>query len=251
MCGQAFNTGEPILSEVVSEPSKTFDYLGDDVILCSAAAVPLYHHGKLVGVFVVAHEHAEHFSETDLRLLRSVGEQAALGIRNAQLYVELRSYAQNLENMVEVRTQELRDAQSQLIRTEKLAALGRLAAGIAHEVNNPLQPIVNCLEVAIEDIEHGDIVDVEVLRVAEREVQRIKTIVSRLLDFARPSSVETTEIALHTMINEVLVLTRKQLERLTPISRKRSATQTGGPQPDYQRYGSHAGWWKAGCFAEI
>jgi two-component system NtrC family sensor kinase len=152
-------------------------------------------------------------NESDLRLLRSIGEQAALAVRNAQLYAELQSYAQNLEGMVQARTQELQTAQTQLIRTEKLAALGRLAAGIAHEVNNPLQPILNCLEVAIEDLEGGHTIDAEVLRVAEKEVQRIKSIVTRLLDFARPNTTgDTSEIDLHDLVREVLVLTAKQLE---------------------------------------
>jgi two-component system NtrC family sensor kinase len=147
-------------------------------------------------------------------LLRSIGEQAALAVRNAQLYAELQSYAQNLEEMVETRTQELRAAQEQLVRNEKLAALGRLAAGVAHEVNNPLQPILNCLEVAVEDIENNQPVDVEVLRVAEKEVQRIKSIVARLLDFARPSTTDKTEYDLADLVREVLTLARKQLERM-------------------------------------
>jgi two-component system NtrC family sensor kinase len=95
-----------------------------------------------------------------------------------------------------------------------LAALGHLAAGIAHEVNNPLQPILNCLEVAIEDVQNSQTVDLESLRVAESEVQRIKTIVSRLLDFARPSASETAVVNLPDLIEEVLMLTNKQLERM-------------------------------------
>jgi len=89
-----------------------------------------------------------------------------------------------------------------------------LAAGIAHEVNNPLQPILNCLEVAIEDVENKQLVDAEVLRVAENEVQRIKGIVSRLLDFARPSTADAVEYNLQALIQEVLTLTNKQLERM-------------------------------------
>lgn len=181
----------------------------------SRAASPLKHHGHLLGVLAVEHHNAAHaFGENDLRMLRSIGEQAALAIRNAQLYAELQEYAQNLEDMVEVRTEELRAAQEQLIQTEKLAALGRLAAGIAHEVNNPLQPILTCLEVAIEDITNKETVDVDVLRVAEQEVQRIKLIVSRLLDFSRPSTGDTVEINLSDLAQEILILSSKRLEQM-------------------------------------
>ena len=143
-----------------------------------------------------------------------MGEQAALAVRNAQLHAALHAYAQNLEAMVDERTRELRAAQAQLIQSEKLAALGRLAAGIAHEVNNPLQPILNCLEVAIEDIENGQPVDVQGLRVAEQEVQRIKGIVSRLLDFARPTTGEIMRVDLRELIDEVTLFTQRQMERL-------------------------------------
>jgi len=207
--------GEPLL---IADTATAADVAADlsQMGLGCALATPLRHHGALVGILVLGNEQPGTFSENDLRLLRSIGEQAALAVRNAQLYAELRNYAQNLEEMVEQRTQELRAAQAQLIRSEKLAALGRLAAGIAHEVNNPLQPILNCLEVAIEDVERGELVDTEVLRVAETEVQRIKTIVTRLLDFARPGSgagADNEQVDLRGLIQEILLLTAKNLEQ--------------------------------------
>lgn len=202
-----FVTEEPFSTHQLDDP-----YL-EDLELAVGMAAPLKHHGQLLGILSVARNDPPRFSESNLRMLRSIGEQAALAVRNAQLHAALQSYADNLEEMVEQRTQQLQTAQAQLIQTEKLAALGRLAAGIAHEVNNPLQPVLNCLEVAIEDIEHNDAVDLESLRVAESEVQRIKVIVSQLLDFARPSTSEPVEIDLHGVINEVLMLTNKQLER--------------------------------------
>lgn len=179
--------------------------------LHAAIAAPLRHDRRLIGIITVAHPEPEHFSQSNLRLLRSIGEQAALAVRNAQLHEALQSYAQNLESMVEARTRELRLAQAALIQSEKLAAVGRLAAGIAHEVNNPLQPILNCLEVALEDLEHNQPVDPESLRVAESEVQRIKGIVSRLLDFARPDTKELIEVDLHSLVNEVTILVNRQL----------------------------------------
>ena len=180
----------------------------------SAIATPLKHDNRLTGILAVLHPQPGFFGESALRMVRSIGEQAALAVRNAQLHSALQSYAQNLESMVEQRTRELKTAQAQLMRNEKLAALGRLAASIAHEVNNPLQPILNCLEVAIEDINTGELVDVEVLRVAENEVQRIKEIVARLLDFARPSPSDASPVNFHQLVHEVLTLANKQLERM-------------------------------------
>ncbi len=202
---QVYRSGEPLLIPDSEELARDG--------LSSAMAAPLKHHGKLLGTLSVGLESERRLSEPDLRMLRSMGEQAALAVRNAQLYAELQGYAQTLEDKVARRSQELQAAHAELIRAEKLAALGRMAAGIAHEVNNPLQPILNCLEVAIEDTENGTQPDPEILRVAENEVQRIKSIVARLLDFARPGSTEKSLIDLPALIGEVLLLTSTQLER--------------------------------------
>jgi signal transduction histidine kinase len=224
VASRVFRNQEPILIRGTDETQPPSEHLSS-LSLHSAMAAPLKHHMRLVGILTVGHEQPEQFGESQLRMLRSVGEQAALAVRNAQLHAALQSYAQNLESMVETRTQELRAAQAQLIQTEKLAALGRLAAGIAHEVNNPLQPVLNCLEAAIEDVQSDHPVDPESLRIAESEVQRIKTIVSRLLDFSRPSAEERLPVNLHDLVQEVLILTNRQLEgkrirvetRLQPI----------------------------------
>jgi len=208
-----YRTGEPLLVPGPGDgPGALLAHL-ERYGLSSAMAAPLKHHGALLGTLSVGLHSGRSLSGSDLRMLRLIGEQAALAVRNAQLYAELQNYAQTLEDKVQQRSRELQAAQAELIRTEKLAALGRMAAGIAHEVNNPLQPILNCLEVAIEDSDAGRLVDSEILRVAENEVQRIKSIVSRLLDFARPGNSEHTLVDVHELVNEVLILTAKQLER--------------------------------------
>ncbi len=207
LVGRVVRSGEPVLIDGTDSSSLPGEGMR------SAVAAPLRHGGNLVGVLVVAYREAEHFGSSKLRMLRSISEQAALAVRNAQLHAALQSYAQNLESMVEERTRELRTAQAQLIQSEKLAALGRLAAGIAHEVNNPLQPVLNCLEDALEDLREGRAIDPEGLRVAETEVQRIKSIVSRLLDFSRPSTSETVPINLPSVLGEVLILVKNELER--------------------------------------
>lgn len=178
-----------------------------------AVGTRIVHHGAMIGSILLGHSDSSRFDEGHLRLLESITEQATLAIRNAELYDELHHYALNLENMVAERTAELRAAQSQLIRSEKLASLGRLAAGIAHEVNNPLQAIRNCLELAIEDIDAQRPVDKELLTVAEQDVQRIRRIVSQLLDFSRPGSGELSPLEPGKVVQSVLRLVHRQLER--------------------------------------
>ncbi len=190
----------------------------------SAIAAPLKHDEQLIGLLIVAHREPFFFSESDLRMLRSIGEQAALAVRNAQLLKALKRYTEDLEGMVEARTQALRAAQEQLMQSEKLAALGRLAAGVAHEVNNPLQPILSCLEGALEDIASGRPVDAEDLRVAETEVQRIKSIVSRLLEFSRPSEGKRVYVDMVALVQDTLALVKKRLEQVNVQVRTRFET---------------------------
>ena len=183
-----------------------------DTPFVAGVATPLKHRGEILGVLALGDSARGRFHSGDLRVLRSIAEQAALAIRNAQLYTELRGYAQALESMVDARTAALQSAQAQLVRAEKLAALGTLAAGVAHEVNNPLQPLRTNLEMALEDLDANRPIDRELLEYAERDVQRIQRIVSRLLDFARPGQPVFERIEINELIEEVLTFAGKQLE---------------------------------------
>src|SRR5579859_619207 len=184
----------------------------DATPLLSGIAAPLKHRGEVLGVLALGSNAPNNFSSGDFSVLRSIAEQATLAIRNAQLYTELRGYAQGLEGMVEARTAALQSAQAQLARAEKLAALGTLAAGVAHEVNNPLQPLLTNLQMALEDMDEDRPVDRELLEFAERNVQRIQRIVMRLLDFARPSQSSKSLVDIGDIIGDVLSLAGKQLE---------------------------------------
>lgn len=204
---------ESVLISDIATDGRIKSIIGNTTCL-SGIATPLKHQGETHGVLVLGDERLSHFSSHDLRVLRSIAEQAALAIRNAQLYEQLQNYAQGLESMVATRTAALQSAQSQLMRAEKLAALGTLAAGVAHEVNNPLQPILSSLEMAMEDIDAGRPVERELLEYAVNDVVRIKRIVSNLLDFARPTQspdvLASTDV--NTLVNEVLSLANKQLQ---------------------------------------
>ncbi len=211
LAAHVLENGEAALVADALHDERIASIFGEDRCVAGIAA-PLKHHGQIVGVLALGDTVPQRFSAGNLRLLRSIAEEAALAIRNAQLYTELRGYADGLESMVEARTAALQSAQAQLVRAEKLAALGTLAAGIAHEVNNPLQPILTNLEMALEDIDDGRPVDRELLDFAKRDVQRIRGIVTRLLDFARPGQAEMEDVDIDDIMRELLTLAGKQLE---------------------------------------
>ncbi|HJZ49719.1 MAG TPA: ATP-binding protein [Roseiflexaceae bacterium] len=102
--------------------------------------------------------------------------------------------------------------QTQLVRAEKLAAIGQLAASIAHEVGNPLQAIQGFLSLFLEQCP-PDIPNERFLKLAEEEIERIVQVLARLRDLYRPRADVLAEVDLNDLANSVLLLTGKQLER--------------------------------------
>jgi signal transduction histidine kinase len=115
-------------------------------------ALPLERKNRIVGVLGVARaEDAREFSDADLNLLTTFADQAGAAVENAVLYQEVRGASEELEKKVRLRTAELtaintelgkaladlREAQAQLILSERMAGLGLLVAGVAHEINSP------------------------------------------------------------------------------------------------------------------
>ncbi|HEX9371183.1 MAG TPA: ATP-binding protein, partial [Roseiflexaceae bacterium] len=102
--------------------------------------------------------------------------------------------------------------QTQLVRAEKLAAIGQLAASIAHEVGNPLQAIQGFLSLFLEQCP-PDTPNERFLQLAEEEIERIVQVLARLRDLYRPRADVFSLVDLNDLINGVLLLTGKQLER--------------------------------------
>ncbi|MCX8022367.1 MAG: ATP-binding protein [Syntrophorhabdaceae bacterium] len=104
---------------------------------------------------------------------------------------ELKEFIKTLEDKVEERTSALKEAQAQLIQSEKLASIGKLSATIAHEINNPLNGILTYTKLIERKLASKNLSDEEItkissyLSVMERETQRCSTIVRNLLDFSR------------------------------------------------------------------
>lgn len=102
--------------------------------------------------------------------------------------------------------------QTQLIRAERLAAIGQLAASIAHEVGNPLQAIQGFLALFLEQCP-AETPNRHFLQLAEEEIERIVQVLARLRDLYRPRADVVTPVLLNELIESVLLLTGKQLER--------------------------------------
>lgn len=183
----------------------------------SGIAVPLQHGGKALGMLMLASNlNNFNYDENHLRLFEGIGRQAALALRNAELYEIQIKYSSQLEVMVEAKTQELKSAQEMLIRSEKLASIGELAASIAHEINNPLQPIRINLGDMLEDIQNNIPIDIRAIQITQESVERIRRIVNQLLDFAgkrNNSNLEMELVDIGKIIETVVSLNRKFFEK--------------------------------------
>ena len=112
-------------------------------------------------------------------------------------------------------TQELTSAQSRLVQTERLASMGQISAGVAHEINNPLSTILLYSHMLLKKAHEGD-PNRDDLRMIVSEANRCRTIMRGLLDFARHSRVEKQSTDLAVLIREVVAdMSQKVLE--TPI----------------------------------
>lgn len=139
------------------------------------------------------------FSQADFEMFQILARQAAAAMENSRLYEDQRAYVRKVE-----------ESQNALLQAEKMAAAGRLSASIAHEVNNPLQSVQNCLHLAGREdlpVEKRR----EYFELAQKELERLSVTVKRMLDFYRPGAAQPETVQLPGLLDYVLTLMSKQL----------------------------------------
>jgi two-component system NtrC family sensor kinase len=146
-------------------------------------------------------------SNDEIGTLADSFNQMVIALKKANQ--ELVKWGEILEEKVKEKTKELEMAQAQLLQSEKLAVVGQLAAGVAHELNNPLSGILIYSHLLLENSNISG-VDRENLEKIVREANRCKNIVKGLLDFARQTKPELKIADINDIINNVLSLVEKQ-----------------------------------------
>jgi len=115
----------------------------------------------------------------------------------------LKEYSARLEEMVDERTRELQDAQAELVSKERLAILGELAAGVSHELRNPLATITNAVYFLQMTLTDADDTTKEYLQLIAAQVQSAGKIVSDLLDFSRDSAADRQSTPLPQLVAQL------------------------------------------------
>ncbi len=136
------------------------------------------------------------YTGEEIEMISILSNHIALAFDNADAYRKIHDFSESLEKLVEERTKAL-------IQSESLAAVGRLAAGVAHELNNPIASVMSTLEFHIDHLEKkGDLY--EDLEFSLKELKRAKDIVKSLLDSARQKDEAKEIIDIHSPIEDAL-----------------------------------------------
>jgi len=162
--------------------------------LLAAYVVVLWSKDRVIGGLVVGSRTPREFSPADVNLLIAVGSQISSAIERSILYEETRQAYENLR-----RTQE------QLLHSEKLAAVGQLISGVAHELNNPLTAILGYSQLLTSSGQVGQ-QGIEYADKLYKQAQRTHRIVQNLLSFARQHKPERIQVQINQALEETLAL---------------------------------------------
>jgi two-component system NtrC family sensor kinase len=188
----------------------------------SIAAVPLLHEGNPIGAIAVARANAGSFPKRQIVLLQAFADQAVIAIENVRLFDEVQARTRELAKSLD----DLRTTQDRLVQTQKLASLGQLTAGIAHEIKNPLNfvnnfsglssELIDELQEALGDASliekrHSEITELmDTLRGNLDKViqhgKRADAIVKNMLQHSREGSGEHGPVDVNTLVEECLSL---------------------------------------------
>jgi two-component system NtrC family sensor kinase len=194
--------------------------------LGGAVVVPMVFRGDISGLLVLGNKKSGGlFTTEDLELLSTLANQCAISIENAKAYQVIENLKNNLEKIVARRTLQLTKAleekektQDLLIRSESLAAVGALVAGVAHELNNPIASVSSLVQSAVETLEtmpvtqpvkaegnaEAEVDLIDDLKFSLKELDRAGDIVASLLGISRHTQEDSEPVALNDICKDAL-----------------------------------------------
>ncbi len=186
--GRIFATGLPyVTNDLPAE--KPFEWFAAVENISSAVCLPLTTNQRMVGVLWLGRQTV--FTDNDLSLLTAIADMAASALHRQSLHEDLQA-----------KLQDLQETQLHLVQSEKLAAIGQLISGVAHELNNPLTSVVLYAQMMQRrPIDDGAKRDLDKI---VTETLRASKIVRGLLDFARPRPPESSPANINDILKSVI-----------------------------------------------
>jgi signal transduction histidine kinase len=188
LTGEVIRTGRPLyIPDVRQETQYPVSELAQREGLCSLLSVPLRTKTDVIGVLNVYTGEPRAFDEADIRLLTLLANQSAIAIENATLH------------------RDEMEARERLRQSEKLAALGKLSAGLAHEIRNPLNTVTMLIYAMSRELPVDSPCGAD-LHVVQGELRRMSLLIEQFLEFARPQPPHFQRERLDEIMEETLLL---------------------------------------------
>ncbi len=206
--GHVFETGESLVVNDVLLDARYQSIKGWQA--GSEMCVAIREGMKILGIIDVESSSRNAFTHNDFIALESLAGILASVITSADQYQRLQitiSQLRSTQEELRDRMEAQRRAENRLVQAAKLAAVGEMAAGIAHELNNPLTSVTGFAELVLEDMPETD-ANRKDLELVMREARRARDVVRRLLDFARQSESTRARASLNEVVDDVVALSR-------------------------------------------
>jgi PAS domain S-box-containing protein len=200
-------------------PSGIVEVLGIDAFV----AVPLTTDGKPVGLLLADNAITRRaITDEDVAILELLGLQAAQALARTRLTEELARQVASLE----AATREIRRNQERMVRSERLTAIGEMAARVAHEIRNPLVAIGGFARSLLTGPAEQDAATRESLQIIVNEVLRLESIVKEVLEYSGPAPPKIGSVALKHVADEALYLLGWELDHAGVVRRVEEAPDT-------------------------
>jgi two-component system NtrC family sensor kinase len=195
------------LEKIVKKESQfTRDLIGKSRMIHLIALAPVFILSILVALFLIFN--VDRPLKTIGNAIKKIARWDFQNIPEIHTGDEFESLVTSLNSMIK----ELNTRNKELVQVQKLASLGRLTSGVAHELNNPLNNISTSVQILIEELEDDDLeYKKELLIGAEKEVERSKEIVKSLLEFARERSLTLKQTYFKDLVNNAIKRVKSQV----------------------------------------
>jgi len=210
--GYVYQTGESVMVDDAAKHPEYLKVKGWDA--GSEICVALQDGDRIWGVIDVESRDKNAFNHNDLLALESLAGFLTSAVSSVDRYQMLQDTIQILQTTQEElneRMEAQRNAENRLVQAAKLAAVGEMAAGVAHELNNPLTTVAGFSELVLQDLPQDSPQRAD-LELVLREASRARNVVRRLLDFARQSESVRVRADLNEVIEDVAILMRHLFE---------------------------------------